>query len=63
MKHKPNFEKWNADEMRAARRYIINKLLHTGFTSQKFIVYWTRQQEVDHYGIELRRYYYYEYHK
>lgn len=59
---KSNFDVVTKDEMRFYRRSQIEKYLQMGFTSLKFIKYWTRTKEVNVYGLELRRYYYYEYH-
>mgnify|MGYP001608080630 CR=1 FL=1 len=59
--NKPNFEKWTAQEMRACRRELINEKLHSGEYSLRRIIIRVQTMELLNYGLELKRYYYYEY--
>jgi hypothetical protein len=64
MTHKPNFEKWTADEMRATRRELINYHLQNARVTVFFlrdVKFLVRNGESYRYGFELKRYYYYEY--
>jgi len=68
MTHKPNFSQWTADEMRFYRRTSIEYFLKVNRDGKrKYSSYqinvrlMVRDTEIQHYGFELKRYYYYEY--
>jgi len=62
MSKNSNFEKWTVEEMRKVRREWISYYLQQGFTTLGIIKRTVRRRESWFYGLELKRYYYYEYH-